>query len=106
MPGAVTATEVQAAFELGLGTVKFFPAQTSGGVPAIKALAAPFGDMAFVPTGGVGPGNLAEYLAVPAVGGVGGSWMCPREAVAAGDFVTVERLTREAVELVSRIKES
>ncbi|HHU39426.1 MAG TPA: bifunctional 4-hydroxy-2-oxoglutarate aldolase/2-dehydro-3-deoxy-phosphogluconate aldolase [Propionibacterium sp.] len=106
LPGAVTATEVQAAFELGLGTVKFFPAQTSGGVPAIKALAAPFGDMAFVPTGGVGPGNLADYLAVPAVVGVGGSWMCPREAVAAGDFVTVERLTREAVELVSRIKES
>src|SRR5450756_2486435 len=76
LPGAVTATEVQAALELGVTTVKFFPAGTSGGAAAIKALAAPFGDIRFVPTGGVGPKNLAEYLAIQAVAAVGGSWMC------------------------------
>src|SRR5450631_713012 len=71
LPGAVTATEVQAALELGLTTVKFFPAGTSGGAAAIKALAGPFGTLTFVPTGGVGPGNLADYLALPAVAAVG-----------------------------------
>lgn len=106
LPGAVTASEVQAAAELGLDTVKFFPAETSGGAAAIKALAAPFHDITFVPTGGIGPKNLADYLAVKAVVGVGGSWMCPREAVAAGDFATIERLCREAVELVAQLKES
>ena len=67
LPGAVTATEVQAALEMGLTTLKFFPAGTSGGAKAIAALAAPFGGVRFVPTGGVGPGNLADYLALPAV---------------------------------------
>ena len=106
LPGAVTATEVQAAAELGLGTVKFFPAETSGGAAAIKAPPAPFGDITFGPTRGIGPKNLADYLAVEAVVGVGGSWMCPRDAVAAGDFATIERLCREAVELVAQLKES
>ena len=82
LPGAVTATEVQAALELGLTTVKFFPAGTSGGAPAIAALAAPFVGVRFVPTGGVGPKNLHEYLAIPAVAAVGGSWMVPRATVA------------------------
>lgn len=85
LPGAVTATEVQAALELGLDTVKFFPAGTSGGPAAIKALAAPFGQVRFVPTGGVGPANLGEYLALPSVAAVGGSWMVPTERVAAHD---------------------
>src|SRR5690625_2378819 len=65
LPGAVTATEVQAALELGLSAVKFFPAATSGGAAAIKALAAPFPNLSFVPTGGISASNLAEYLAVP-----------------------------------------
>src|ERR687890_2588977 len=67
LPGAVTATEIQAALELGLTTVKFFPAGTSGGAPAIAALAAPFGGVSFVPTGGIGTKNLHEYLAITAV---------------------------------------
>ena len=104
LPGTVTATEILAAIELGLDAVKFFPAETSGGVPAIKALSAPFPDITFVPTGGVGPKNLAEYLSVPAIAACGGSWMCPRDAVKAGDFATIERLTREAVELVASVK--
>jgi len=100
LPGAVTATEIQAALELGLTTVKFFPAGTSGGAPAIAALAAPFGDLRFVPTGGIGPKNLHEYLAVPAVAAVGGSWMVPRAMVKAGDFAEITRLTAQAVALL------
>jgi 2-dehydro-3-deoxyphosphogluconate aldolase / (4S)-4-hydroxy-2-oxoglutarate aldolase len=100
LPGAVAATEVQAALELGLSTVKFFPAGTSGGAAAIKALAAPFGAVRFVPTGGVGPKNLAEYLAVPAVAAVGGSWMVPRDLVRAGDFAGIQAMTAETVALV------
>jgi 2-dehydro-3-deoxyphosphogluconate aldolase/(4S)-4-hydroxy-2-oxoglutarate aldolase len=101
LPGAVTATEIQAALELGLTTVKFFPAGTSGGAPAIAALAAPFGGVSFVPTGGIGPRNLHDYLAIPAVAAVGGSWMVPRDRVQAGDFTQVARLTSEAVALAA-----
>ena len=97
LPGAVTATEVQAALELGLDTVKFFPAGTSGGAAAIKALAAPFGDMRFVPTGGIGPANLADYLAVPTVAAVGGSWMVPPDRVAAHDRAGLVDLISNAV---------
>jgi len=97
LPGAVTATEVQAALELGLDTVKFFPAGTSGGAGAIRALAAPFGGVRFVPTGGVGPANLAEYLAVPAVVAVGGSWMVPADRIAARDRPGLVDLVATAV---------
>lgn len=100
LPGAVTATEIQAALELGLSTVKFFPAGTSGGAAAIAALAAPFGDVSFVPTGGVGPRNVLDYLAMPAVTAVGGSWMVPRDRVEAGDFEGIRALTADAVALV------
>jgi 2-dehydro-3-deoxyphosphogluconate aldolase/(4S)-4-hydroxy-2-oxoglutarate aldolase len=99
LPGAVTATEIQAALELGLTTVKFFPAGTSGGAPAIAALAAPFAGVSFVPTGGIGPKNLHEYLAIPSVAAVGGSWMVPRDRVKAGDFDGIRTLTAEAVAL-------
>jgi 2-dehydro-3-deoxyphosphogluconate aldolase/(4S)-4-hydroxy-2-oxoglutarate aldolase len=97
LPGAVTATEVQAALELDVSTVKYFPAGTSGGAAAIAALAAPFADVRFVPTGGVGPGNLHEYLDVPAVLAVGGSWMVPRARIAEGDFAGLAALTADAV---------
>jgi 2-dehydro-3-deoxyphosphogluconate aldolase/(4S)-4-hydroxy-2-oxoglutarate aldolase len=100
LPGAVTATEVQAALELGLTTVKFFPAGTSGGAPAIAALAAPFGGVRFIPTGGIGPANLHEYLAIDAVAAVGGSWMVPRDRIRAGDFEAIRRLTADAVALL------
>ncbi len=99
LPGAVTATEVMAALELGVTTVKFFPAGTSGGAPAIAALAAPFGDVGFVPTGGIGPANLHEYLAVPSVRAVGGSWMVPRGLVRAGQLEAVKDLVVDAVTL-------
>jgi len=101
LPGAVTATEVQAALELGLTTVKFFPAGTSGGAPAIAALAAPFVGVTFVPTGGIGPKNLHEYLAIPSIVAVGGSWMVPRAMVREGSFAEITRLTAEAVALLN-----
>jgi len=102
LPGAVTATEVEAVLELGLSTVKFFPAGTSGGAAAVAALAAPFTGVRFVPTGGIGPADLAAYLALPAVAAVGGSWMVPRDRVRCGDFDTVRALTAQAVALASR----
>ncbi|PWD49941.1 keto-deoxy-phosphogluconate aldolase [Serinibacter arcticus] len=104
LPGAVTATEIQAALELGLTTVKFFPAGTSGGAKAIAALAAPFGGVSFVPTGGIGPDNLGDYLALPGVRAVGGSWMVPSSLVRAGDFAAVTELTTTAVGLARQLR--
>lgn len=103
LPGAVTATEIQAALELGLTTVKFFPAGTSGGPAGIAALSAPFPGLRFVPTGGVGPKNLADYLGLAAVLAVGGSWMVPRDRIASGDFEGVRELTAQAVDLVRQV---
>lgn len=105
LPGATTATEVIAALDLGISTVKFFPAATAGGPAAISALSAPFPDVKFVPTGGISPSNLRDYLLLDAVIAVGGSWMCPRSCIAEGDFATIERLTRQAVDLTRSIKE-
>ncbi|CAN5126567.1 bifunctional 4-hydroxy-2-oxoglutarate aldolase/2-dehydro-3-deoxy-phosphogluconate aldolase [soil metagenome] len=102
LPGAVTATEIQAALELGLTTVKFFPAGTSGGPAAIAALAAPFVGVSFVPTGGVGPENLQDFLSLPCVAAVGGSWMVPRDRVRAGDFDGIAQLTADAVALATQ----
>lgn len=102
LPGAVTATEVQAALELGLTTLKFFPAGTSGGPPAIKALAAPFGGVKFVPTGGISPKNLHGYLELDAVTAVGGSWMVPRDVVNAGNYAKITELTASAVALAQQ----
>ena len=98
-PGAVTATEVMNVLELGLDIVKFFPAGTSGGLPAIKALAAPFGGVKFIPTGGISASNLQEYLSVPAILAVGGSWMVPKSLVNEGKFDQIAELCREAVAL-------
>ncbi len=99
-PGTYTPGEVQRALNLGLDTVKFFPASIAGGVPALKALTSVFRAMKFMPTGGVGPENLAEFLAVPSVVACGGSWLTPADAVAKGDFGTIKRLAEEAVSIV------
>ncbi len=97
LPGAVTASEVMRVREAGFPVVKFFPAATSGGPAAIKAFQGPFGDMLFVPTGGISPSNFGDYLSLTNVPAVGGSWIIPADAVAAGDWQTVARLSREAV---------
>jgi 2-dehydro-3-deoxyphosphogluconate aldolase/(4S)-4-hydroxy-2-oxoglutarate aldolase len=85
LPGVATATEVLAARDNGLDVVKFFPAETSGGAPAVAALAAVFGDMRFVPTGGITEAKAVDYLRLPAVAAVGGSWMVPRALLADPD---------------------
>lgn len=97
LPGAVTATEIQMALELGLATLKFFPAGASGGAEAVKALSAPFRAVRFVPTGGIDADNCLDYLRLPSVLAVGGSWMVPRKAIADGDFDRVRELTLAAV---------
>jgi 2-dehydro-3-deoxyphosphogluconate aldolase/(4S)-4-hydroxy-2-oxoglutarate aldolase len=105
-PGIVTPTELQHAYNLGLDTVKFFPASIAGGVPAIKALASVFRTMRFMPTGGVSPGNLAEYLSIPAVLACGGSWLTPADAIASGDYNQMTKLAREAVQIATQAREA
>ena len=95
-PGCVTPTEVMAALHCGLSVVKFFPANVYGGLSGMKALSAPFGGVRFIPTGGVSAANLKEYAAAPFVCAVGGSWLCPKKEIAAGNFEKVEQLCREA----------
>ena len=93
LPGVATATEVQRAVGAGLDTVKFFPADRLGGLGTIRALAAPFPGMGFVPSGGVNAESALEYLADPAVPAVSGSWMASRAAIAAGDWDEITRLS-------------
>ena len=97
LPGVATASEIMAALATGLSTVKFFPAQTCGGVAAVRALAAPFPDLRFVPTGGISADSMAEYLKVPAVTAVGGSWMVAKNLVRENRFDEVTRLAGQAV---------
>lgn len=96
LPGCVTPTEIIAAMEMGLDVVKFFPANVYGGLGAMKALNGPFPNLKFIPTGGVNGANLAEYLAAPYIQAVGGSWICAKADVAAGDFEKITALCQEA----------
>lgn len=99
-PGCVTPTEITAALRYGLSVVKFFPANVYGGLAGMKALSAPFGGVRFIPTGGVAAANLKEYASAPFVCAVGGSWVCPKKEIAAGNFAAVEELCREARKIV------
>ena len=99
-PGCVTPTEIMAALKRGLSVVKFFPAGIYGGLKAMKALAAPFGQVKFIPTGGVSAVNLAEYAAAPFVHAVGGSWLCPKADVAAGNFARIAELCAQSRRIV------
>ena len=102
LPGTATPSEVQQAWRVGLTAVKFFPADTLGGVTALSAIAAPFPDMTFVPTGGISHGNAAAYLRHRSVLAIGGSWMAPRWLIAAGDWEQIGRLTAEAALLADK----
>lgn len=102
LPGVATATEVQHALRLGLTTVKFFPADRLGGLDGIRALRGPFPEIGFVPSGGVTAASAVDYLADPAVPAVSGSWMAPRDLIAAGDFEAIERLSAESSARQSR----
>jgi len=96
-PGVCTPTEIMAALEFGLKVVKFFPAKQYGGLSTIKALAAPFPELRFMPTGGVNAENLPEYLASDKIIACGGSWMVKPALISSGDFAEIARLTKEAV---------
>lgn len=96
LPGIATATELQMALDAGVDTVKFFPASAAGGPAMVKALAAPFSEARFVPTGGIDSASLASYLAIPSVLAVGGSWMVARKLIADLDFAMVTALTEQA----------
>ncbi len=95
-PGCVTPTEIMAALKLGLSVVKFFPANVYGGLSAMKNLSAPFGGVKFLPTGGVNTENIKEYFSAPFIHAVGGSWVCPKADIAAGNFNKISELCRAA----------
>ena len=99
LPGVMTPSELMAARAAGFTALKLFPAQQAGGVGMLRALGAPFPDVAFCPTGGVTAANAAEYLALPNVACVGGSWVAPADRVASGDWGAIEALARAAAAL-------
>lgn len=99
LPGVSTTSEVVALLERGVREMKFFPAQAAGGTAYLKSLAGPLPQARFCPTGGIGVNSAPEYLALPNVGCVGGSWMIPADAVAARDWGRIEALAREAAAL-------
>ena len=99
LAGAGTLTEMHILAEAGLTAMKFFPAEASGGRPYLSAVAGPCPHLRFCPTGGVTPDNAADYLALPNVGCVGGSWLTPQDAVAQGDWARIEALAADAAAL-------
>lgn len=99
-PGTCTPTEIMIAMEYELPVVKFFPAAQYGGLDTIKSLAAPFPAIKFMPTGGIGAGNINDYLAFEKIIACGGSWMVKDEYIKAGQFDKITRLTREAVDII------
>lgn len=97
LPGCANPSDIEAAIELGLDTVKFFPAEAAGGIAMIKAMSAPYGNIKFMPTGGINADNLLDYLSFDKILACGGSFMVKESLIEAGDFDAIEKLTREAV---------
>lgn len=104
LPGCVTPSEVAQAVKRGLKVVKFFPAEQFGGLATLKALAAPYVGLQFMPTGGVGPKNVRDYLAYDRLVACGGSWMVKGDLVKAGDFEKIVELTKEAAAIVKEVR--
>ena len=103
-PGTQTPSEMEKALEMGLDVVKFFPAEPAGGLKMIKAVAAPYTTLKFMPTGGINLGNVEEYLKYDRILACGGSWMVKGDLVSAGKFDEIEKMTKDAAELVKRIR--
>ena len=103
-PGVVTPSEMAQAVELGLPLVKFFPAEPSGGLPMIHAVAAAYTTLKFMPTGGINPSNVRDYLKDDKIFACGGSWMVKGNLVDAGDFDKIKELTKEAADIVKEIR--
>ena len=100
VPGCANPSDIEAALEFDLEVVKFFPAEALGGLKLIKAMAAPYGNVKFMPTGGINANNICDYLAFNKVIACGGSWMVDKKLIAEGKFDEIERLCKEAVEKV------
>jgi 2-dehydro-3-deoxyphosphogluconate aldolase/(4S)-4-hydroxy-2-oxoglutarate aldolase len=99
-PGVSSPTDLEMALELGLEVVKFFPAERNGGIPMIKALLGPYGDIRFIPTGGINTENLKDYLALPSVVACGGSWMVKSDLINGGQFEKITQITRDALSML------
>ena len=99
-PGCVTPSEIMKALELGLKMVKFFPANVYGGIKALKALAAPFGGVKFLPTGGINADNMNEYVSADFVAAVGGSWICTKADIKAHEFAKITELSKQATDAI------
>ncbi len=104
-PGVCTPSEVEMNLAKGVDVLKFFPAEPAGGVNFLKAICAPYKQVQFIPTGGIEPKNIGQYLTLPQVLACGGSWMVKPELFEAGDFAAVKRLTAEAVALVNQYRD-
>lgn len=104
LPGCISPSEVAQAVKRGLKVVKFFPAEPAGGLPMIKAMAAPYSELKFMPTGGINAKNLNDYLNCDKIICCGGSWMVKGDLVKAGDFDKIKALTKEAKDLVKSIR--
>ena len=103
-PGTQTPSEMEQAMELGLDFVKFFPAEPAGGLPMIKAVAAPYTNLTFMPTGGINENNVRDYLAFKKIVACGGTWMVKNDLIKSGDFAKIEELTRGAAKIVKEIR--
>jgi len=103
VPGVNSPTQIEMGLDRGLKVLKFFPAEASGGLKLLKAMSAPYGEVDFIPTGGINAGNLLEYLAFKRVLACGGSWIVKSSLISSGQFSEIARLTKEAVDLISTI---
>ena len=104
-PGCVTPTEIMCALKHDIRVIKFFPANVYGGLTALKSLAGPFGGVKFIPTGGVGQSNLAEFAASPVVHAVGGSWVCPKADISAHQYEKITALCRAARDTIEQTRQ-
>lgn len=103
-PGVATASEIEQALECGVKKMKFFPAEANGGLPMIKALAAPYVGVTFMPTGGLNKDNVKEYLSYDRIFACGGTWMVKKNLISEGRFGEIEQLAKEAAEIVKQAR--
>lgn len=104
LPGCATPSDMEQALENGLKAVKFFPAQAAGGLAYIKAVAAPYTELQFMPTGGITPENVRDYLAYERILACGGSWMVKNSLIESGQFDQIEQLVKEAIQTVASVR--
>jgi 2-dehydro-3-deoxyphosphogluconate aldolase/(4S)-4-hydroxy-2-oxoglutarate aldolase len=105
-PGVCTPTDIELAVEAGCKVLKFFPSEPSGGLAYLRVVSAPFMHLGikFIPLGGVGPGNAAQYLKEPSVLALGGSWLAPKDLISKGDWTAIAQLAREASDIVKQVR--